>query len=223
MSLALTEESTHPAQIMGDNIQEALIDTDGGYQYTWMFCIRGKKVDATGWLIRFFNTQIILAVIKILIYVAMTIGWFTGKFNLFHHTDEKKSDVVVVIFLILVSVMWLAVLCLSINTNGYLKKNDRNKSSSIIFATKAVLYTNLFACLINLAMTVLQGVISWERFNEKDVKNGEFRLGLSIGFGAVTLLLLGQSYMFWHAEEPLADYGRHNDSRIGYDLNVSDD
>lgn len=223
ISIAQSEDSFHPAKIMGENLQEELIDQDEGFQYTWMFCIRGKRVNSAGWLIRFFNTQIWLAIIKILIYVAMSIGWFTGKFNLFHHTDKKSNDIVVIIFLVLVSLMWIGVFLISLNTVSVLKNKEKERKASIIFATKSILYTNIFACLVNLTMTILEGVISWERFQEGDKVNGEFRMFVAIGFGAVTFLLLGQSYMFWHAEEPLADFSRTNDSRVSYDLNTSDD
>lgn len=211
-----TDNSSHPAMITGDENEEPLINGDDNFRYIWMFCVRSRKTSSQNWLRLFFTTQVWLSVLELAVYAVMMLGWWTDKFSIFHQEPEK--DLIVVIFLVLNLVMWLSILSVSIFSINLLRIGEVSNKESITFGTRAILYSNIFACVVNLSLTVLQAFISKERFDNKDVDNGELRVGLAIVFGLVSLLLLGQACMFWHAEEPLADYMSGDDHKSSYDV-----
>lgn len=211
-----TDDSAHPAMIIGEDTQQGLIEGQKGFRYIWMFCIRSNKMSSENWLRTFFTSQVWLSILKIAVYGVMMLGWYTGKFSLFH--EEPEKDLIVVIFLMLNLLMWLGILFVSILSINLLRIGEKGNKESIIFGTKAILYSNIFACLVNISLTVLQAVISKDRFDKKDRDNGELRVGLSIAFGTVSIVLLGQAYMFWHAEEPLEDYTSDDMTKSSYDV-----
>jgi choline-glycine betaine transporter len=78
----------------------------------------------------------------------------------------------------------------------------------VVFAAKTILFSNLFSTLLNVVMVAVQVHLTLVNNKAGNKQDAEFRLLMSIAFGAMSGALLGQSYMYWHSEEPLNEYLR---------------
>ena len=210
------EALLHPAMMMdsqSDEQNQSILSIKGGFQFKWMFCIKSIKISSSGWLLRFFTTQIIVCILNLLVYGSLTLTWFMGKFSLFHSDPEK--DAIVIVFLITVDLKWLFIMALAWLHLRMVEKEDKESKPRIVFAAKAILYANMLSSFIDVIMVVMQADLCYIDFASGKDLDAELRLNMVVAFFGMTFALLGQTYMFWHSSEPLKDFVRPADQYVG--------